>query len=84
MVEWIKNNTGYNKILVTLFVGLISFLALQVYNKVDVMPDKFVRVERYVSDQKQTKDQYSTDQARMERAVAEIQKDVKEILRALK
>jgi len=84
MVEWIKNNTGYNKILVTLFVGLISFLALQVYNKVDVMSDKFVRVERYVSDQKQTKDQYSTDQARMERAVAEIQKDVKEILRALK
>ena len=84
MVEWIKQNAGYNKILVTLFIGLLSFIALQVYNKVDIMPDKYVRIERYSVDQHQIKEQFSKDQARMEAAVSEIQRDVKEILKVLK
>ena len=73
MNDWVKQNVGYNKILLSLFIALLSFVAVSVYNKADSMPDKFVRYERYAA-----------DQSRMERAVSEIQRDVKEILRALR
>ncbi|MBU0959811.1 MAG: hypothetical protein KKB31_07730 [Nanoarchaeota archaeon] len=84
MNEWIKQNASYNKIIISLFVGLLSFLALQIYNKVDAMPGKFVGIERYLNDQIRIRDQYTTDQKRMEKTIGEIQQDVKEILRALK
>ena len=73
MNDWIKQNVGYNKVLLTVFVALVSFFAVKVYDKVDAMPDKFVRAERYIC-----------DQHRIEEAVCEIQRDVKEILKALK
>ena len=73
MNDWIKQNVGYNRILVTCFIALLSFVAVKIYDKVDAMPDKFIRVERYISDQN-----------RIESAVLEIQRDVKEILRAIK
>ena len=84
MNEWIKQNTSYNKIIISLFVGLLSFLALQIYNKVDAMPGKFVGIERYLNDQVRIRGQYLADQNRIEKTVDEIRKDVKEILRALK
>uniref|UniRef100_A0A6M3JQY7 Uncharacterized protein n=1 Tax=viral metagenome TaxID=1070528 RepID=A0A6M3JQY7_9ZZZZ len=84
MSEWLKQNATYNKIILSLFIGLLSFLALQIYNKVDAMPDKFVGITGYLNDQLQLKVQYATDQRRVEVAISEIQKDVKEILKALK
>ena len=73
MNDWIKENVGYNKVLVTCFIALLSFVAVKVYNKVDSMPERFIKVERY-----------ATDQHRIETAVLEIQRDVKEILKALR
>ena len=81
MNEWIKQSATYNKIVVSLFIALLSFLALQIYNKVDAMPGKFVGIERYLNDQSVTRNRYIQDMGRMEKAINEIQKDVKEILK---
>jgi len=81
MNDWVKQSVTYNKIVVSLFIGLLSFLALQIYNKVDAMPGKFVGIERYLNDQFVTRNRYIQDMDRMEKAINEIQKDVKEILR---
>jgi len=81
MNDWIKQSVTYNKIVVSLFIGLLSFLALQIYSKVDAMPGKFVGIERYLNDQLVTRNRYIQDMGRMEKAINEIQKDVKEILR---
>jgi len=81
MNDWIKQSVTYNKIIISLFIGLLSFLALQIYSKVDAMPGKFVGIERYLNDQLVTRNRYIQDMGRMEKAINEIQKDVKEILR---
>ena len=84
MNGWVKKNVGYNKVLLTLFILLLSFIAASVYNKMDSMPDKFIRSERYIADQSAIRDQYRTDQNRIENVVTEIQRDVKKILRAIR
>uniref|UniRef100_A0A6M3JK38 Uncharacterized protein n=1 Tax=viral metagenome TaxID=1070528 RepID=A0A6M3JK38_9ZZZZ len=81
MNDWVKQSVTYNKIIISLFIGLLSFLALQIYSKVDAMPGKFVGIERYLNDQLVTRNRYIQDMGRMEKAINEIQKDVKEILR---
>ena len=84
MNGWVKENVGYNRILLSLFIGLLSFIAVSVYGKVDTLADKFVRSERYLADQAAIRDQYRIDQARTEKIVTEIKQDVKEILRAIR
>jgi len=81
MNDWIRQSATYNKIIISLFIGLLSFLALQIYNKVDAMPGNFVGMERYLNDQVTIRNRYIQDMGRMEKAINEIQKDVKEILR---
>jgi len=81
MNDWVRQNATYNKIIISLFIGLLSFLALQIYNKVDAMPGNFVGMERYLNDQVTIRNQYMQDMGRIERAINEIQKDVKEILK---
>ena len=81
MNDWIKQSATYNKIVVSLFVALLSFLALRIYDKVDSLPDQFVAMERYLSDQIIIRDQYIKDTDRMWSAICDIQKDVKEILK---
>jgi len=81
MNEWIKQSATYNKIVVSLFIALLSFLALQIYNKVDAMPGNFVGIERYLNDQVTIRNRYIQDMGRIERAICDIQKDVKEILK---
>ena len=83
MVDFLKN-LGFVKALFTLFIGLLSFLAVQVYNKVDSMPDKFVRAERYANDMEVHSEQYQSDTRRTDRTLNEIQKDIKDILKILK
>ena len=81
MNDWIKQSATYNKIIVSLLVALLSFLALRIYDKVDALPDQFVGMERYLSDQIMIRDQYEKDTDRMWQVICEIQKDVKEILK---
>ena len=69
MVNWIRENGNYKSILIVVLLGFLGWSAVQIY----ALPDKFVRMERYL-----------TDQTRIEVRLSEIQKDIKEILRVLK
>ena len=69
MVNWIRENGNYKSILIVVLLGFLGWSAVQIY----ALPDKFVRMERYL-----------TDQTRIEMQLSEIQKDIKEILRVLK
>ena len=69
MVNWIRENGNYKSILIIVLLGFLGWSAVQIY----ALPDKFVRMERYL-----------TDQTRIEMQLSEIQKDIKEILRMLK
>ena len=80
MNEQIRKGLTFTNILSALFVTILAFLALQIYS----MPDKFVGIERYLNDQIRIREQYSTDQERLNNSICEIQKDIKEILKRLK
>ena len=69
MVKKLFENGNYKNILITILIGIVGWLAINVY----AMTDKFVRLQRY-----------NTDQTRIEKTLCDIQKDIKEILRMLK
>jgi len=71
MTNCLKN--GGAAYILVLFVALLSFLAVRIYDKVDSMPDRYVE-----------KRQYRSDQQRVEESLCTIQTDIKEILKALK
>lgn len=79
MIDPLKSN-GMAKYLMTLFIAILAFLAVRVYDKVDSMQDKYVERKQYADDRQQEDD----NRNRMEAAVCEIQRDIKEILKALK
>ena len=87
----LRRAVSVNYVLALVLVGILGFLALQIYT----MPDKFVTMERYQADQSKIraqylldqanfKYQYSLDQSKIEDAVCEIRNDIKEILKRLK
>ena len=69
MVNWIRENGNYKSILIVVLLGFLGWSAVQIY----ALPDKFVRTERYL-----------TDQTKIEMRLSEIQKDIKEILKVLR
>ena len=69
MVNWIRENGNYKSILIVVLLGFLGWSAVQIY----ALPDKFVRTERYL-----------TDQTRIDARLFDIQKDIKQILKALK
>ena len=69
MVNWIRENGNYKSILIVVLLGFLGWSAVQIY----ALPDKFVSTERYL-----------TDAVRIDARLFDIQKDIKQILKALK
>jgi len=69
MAKWIKENGNYRYLFVTILIGIIGWIVIQLY----AMPDRYVRTERYTA-----------DRTRIETTLDGIQKDIKEILRMFK
>lgn len=69
MVKKALENGNYKNILIGIAITIIAWLSVNQY----IMPDKFVRAERYVS-----------DQTRIEKQLTCIQVDIKEILKTIK